>query len=283
MTKFLLILLVAFFCSNALQAQEKEITAFKKDLNFYIDFLLKKFDSLPLNKANQEKFMRKADQSFKTFALAPNSQQYEKLVQDRGLPNRRFSNLDNRIELYVSDFTANKKAYVVYSYVSYAKRNYVIKDVAANSIVYEGNAITPYVENIYGLDSTHVLLIEKTGDRNTSKQAVVFLTTGKTWKMMPAFRGEAFGQVPGNYNKKVFVKQRNYFQLDCEMEVLMSAPADANKIYFDERTKTISYKKFTGKTRFRLIESKWLNNMFILDDYDVSEDFESSSPMVPGG
>lgn len=284
MPKILLLIAYLFYFDNPILAQEKEIETFKKDLNLYIDLLLERVDSVPLNKANQEKFMRKADQSFKTFALARNSQQYEKLVQDRNLPNRKFSNLDKRIELYVVDFTANNKNYVAYSYVSYAKQNYLIKDVAANSIVYEANAITPYVENIIGIDSTHVLLIERTGDRHTSKQAAVFLTSGKTWKMIPAFRGQAFGQVPGQYNKKAFVKQRNYFQLDCEMEVLMSAPEDANKIFYDKKTKTISYKKYSGKRNFKSIEAKWENNMFVIDDHDVAEDFEGlDSPVTPAG
>lgn len=283
MVKLILLIAISICASIPLLAQEKEMETFKKDLNSYIDLLLKKIDSVPLNKANQEKFMRKADESFKSFVLSPNSQRYEKLVQDRESSNRKFSRLDSRITLYVVDFTVNKKEYVAYSFVSYAKKNYLIKDINVNKIVYEGNAITPYVENIFGLDSDHVLLIEQTGDHNTSKQATVFLTTGKTWKQIPAFRGQAFGQVPGEYTKKTFVKQRNYFQLDCEFEVMMIAPPDANKIFFDEKNKTIFYKKFSGKTKFKLVETKWENNTFIIDDYNVGEDFREIDAVMPAG
>ena len=274
--------LVLLFFTLGMHSQEQEFENFKKEFNFYIDFTIGKFDSLPVNQANQTKFTKKVDEAFKQFVLHPKSHEYEKLVIAKGVENTKLIRLDGRGEITITTFNTNNKTYIVYGYTSQPKKNYVIKDVENNKIVYEGNTNNYVIDGIYAIDATHFLLVQRDGDYHTSRSAVVLLLTEKqTWKQTQSFSGMAFGQVPGDYFNKKFVKKRTYFQLECEIDFTMNKPSDINKITFDANTKTISYKQYYETKKPVIITAKWENNLFTIDDYNVNENLRENSLAVP--
>ena len=262
-------------------AQEKELAEFKTTLNLFIDLRLGKVDSLKLNEANQVKYSKKTDDAFKTFVQHKSSYEYDKYIVARNDASIKFSYLDGRIYIHLKTFPVNNKTFVVYSYSTQDKKNYIVKELETNSIVYEGNSNCCYVDHIYAIDSTHFMIVEEDGDMNSSRTAFVLSAKKLPWAKMKAFEGMAFGQVPAGYFTKKYVKKREQFQLDCDMEYTMSAPADINDILFDHRTKTLSYKQYSDNRKFKLITAKWENKTFKIDDYSVREGLTGSETMVP--
>jgi hypothetical protein len=265
----------------SLFSQEKEFDLFKNELNFYIKFQLGKIDSIPVNSKNQTIYCNKVDQAFLSFVLNKNSHQYEKLIVSRDNANVKFINSNRTFSMYVTAFNVFSKTFLVYSYKSVAKQNYLIKDQEENKIVYQSEKYAYYVDNLCAIDSTHVLLIEQNGDFNTSRTAMVLSIQKGKWNPILAFDGNAFGQYPVAYFKKKYVKRRVRFQLECEFEYTMSAPNDINLIQFDYKTKTLSYKQYSNDKTFKWIKSKWEQGVFKIDDYNVSENLSRSDVAVP--
>ena len=267
--KLLITLCLIILCAKHSQSQEIALGNFKKELNFYIDFIMGKFDSIPVNKENQLTFEKKVDDSFKAFVRDSNSYNYAQFVQAKDDPTTKFLRADGRIYINLKTFFLNNKTYVVYSYLSRDKKNYYIKEIESNSIVYEGYSTCVYIDKLDVIDNTHLLLIEENGDFNTSRSAFVLSSTQKPWSKLKAFEGKAFGQIPGDYTTTKYVKKRAEFQLDCDTEITLSAPEDVNAIMFDNKTQILSYKQYTGKNQFKLITAKWENEQFNIDDYRV--------------
>jgi len=280
--KMVTTLCVIALLDTNLYAQATELENFQKQLNAYINFTLGKKGALPLNAANQVKFRKKVDETFKTFVLHKDSYGYDKYVVVKNDEKTKFLRLDDRVTVYITHFLINKKTYVVYSYTSVSKRNYYIKENESNRVVYEGNSTTYLIDNLYPIDDKHFLLIEKNGDFNSSRSAVVLLVNAPRWTKIKAFEGKAFGQVPADYFNKKFVKRRTEFQLVCEMDFTFSAPADVNSIFFDPATKTISYKQYAENKKFKLVTAKWENDVFVIDDYNVEENLPAGGIAVPG-
>lgn len=280
MKLFITFCLVTLFATNT-YAQEKELEVFKKEINLYIDLLLGRVDSLPLNKANQIKVNKRVDEAFRKFVAHKGSYNYDKYVAAKGDTTTKFIVLDGRVSVNVKTFWVNSKVYAVFSYTSRDKRNYCIKENEGNSIVYEGNGTCCYIDHLYAIDDAHFLLVEEVGDGNTSRDATVLSSVKKTWTQIKAFEGNAFGQVPGEYFTKKFVKKRAKFQLECERDVYFTAPKDANNILFDAKTKTLSYKQYIDNRKFKLVTAKWENGTFIIDDYNVGEALSSNGVAVP--
>ncbi len=281
MKKLILIGVLALFAGNT-KAQEKELESFKQALNFYIDFTLSKFDSLPVNETNQVRFRKNVDEAFSIFVQNQNSHRYEKFVSDRTDEKSKFLRLDGRISLYLSVFLINSKTYHVYSYNSRDKLNYLIKENESNKIVFEGNGTCYLVDQLCRIDEKHMLLIEKTGDFKTSRDARVLSAKHQRWSIMNVFEGKAFGQVPFEYYNKKYVKRRPVLQLECNFDFTISGPKDINRISFDEKNKTISYKQYGEGGKFTVIAAKWENEIFIIDDYNVNENLaEMNAPVSP--
>ncbi|MEO8770515.1 MAG: hypothetical protein ABI402_10535 [Ferruginibacter sp.] len=272
--------LIILFSTNAC-SQEKELDSFKKEINFYIDFLLGKVGTVPINAANQDTFRKNVDDAFKAFVALKNSYSYDKLVQAKNDDKTKFIRLDNRVSVNLKSFFLNNKTYVVYSYTSRDKMNYYIKENETNTIVYEGNSTATYIADLYVIDETHFLLVEETGDFNSSRDVIVLLTNRQPWTKIKAFEGKAFGHVPADYFAKKYVQQRDLFQLDCDMDYTLSAPGDINRIFFDHATKTISYKQYSSNNQYKLVKSKWENEKFIIDDYNVRENLSGNNSAVP--
>lgn len=274
-------LLVALLLTLPALSQEKELEQFRLELNTYIDFINGKITSMPLNESNQLKLRKKIDQQFKTFVLHKDSYQYDKLIAPKEEGKEKFIRLDGRVSVYLKAFILNNKTFIVYSYTSRDKMNFYIKDEESNTIVYEGDSKSYLIDNLFWLDDTHVLLIEKNGDRNTSRAAAVLSTQKKPWTITKGFEGNAFGQVPGDYFNKKYVASRELFQLDCEIEFVLSGQKDINTITYNGSTKTLSYKRYTDNKKFILITSHWENNRFKIDDYNVNENLSASGIAVP--
>ncbi|WP_306352004.1 hypothetical protein [Flavobacterium sp. '19STA2R22 D10 B1'] len=257
-----------FLLGTAIHAQEKEIEDFKKEFNFYIDFQLNKFDSIPINTTSQKLYSKKVDLAFKTFVAQPNSDNYDKLILAKD--NTKFFRLDPRFSIHVKSFTINDIVYAVYSYTSQSKSNYIVKNINSNEIVYQGSSNKPYVDALYLIDKQHFLLIEKNGDFNSSRRAIVLSAEKKDWKTISAFKGY---DLDNNFKAKKLLQKRSALSLECDMEITMLAPKDVNLISFDSNTKTISYKQYESLTKFKTIAAKWENNKFEIDDYRVQNVF----------
>jgi hypothetical protein len=273
--------LVALSLSLAALSQEKELEQFRQELNTYIDFINGKISSIPLNESNQLMLRKKIDQQFKTFVLHKNSYQYDKWITSKEQSTEKFIRLDGRVSVNLKAFIMNHKTFVVYSYTSRDKMNFYIKDEESNTVVYEGDSKSYLIDNLFWLDDTHVLLIKKNGDRNTSRAAAVLSTQKKPWTMTKGFEGNAFGQVPADYFKKKYVASRELFQLDCEIEFVLTGQKDINTIIYNGATKTLSYKQYTDNKKFNLITARWENNKFKIDDYSVQENLSASGIAVP--
>jgi hypothetical protein len=274
-------LLLFLFISTSLFAQQAEVDELNKAFEFYRLYSIGKIDSLPQNPKNYARAIGQLDSTFKAFILHEKSQDYEKFKLAQGKTNFKFFRLDNTVEIDAAWFVMDSITYVVFSYHLQNQPNYFIKRLSDHKIVYSGNSLVCYVDAMYSLEPNKILLIEEDGDFNKSKEVSVISTSGKEWKPLKAFKGLAFGQISGDYRNKKFVDKRTYFQLDCDMDVYMTAPQDVNKVSFNENTKTLSYKQYDGPSRFKKIEAKWENGMFTIDDYNVGDAFQSNSPAMP--
>lgn len=279
--KIITCLCLSILLTSTAHSQESELNDFGKALNLYVDLLTGKAGSLPLNKANEIKLRKDANEAFKKFVLNKNSNQYDKLTVIRDDEKSRFLRLDGRVSLYTKTFTIDNKTYIVYSFTSRDLKNYCIKDNESNTIVYEANSGVYLIDDLYQIEPGYFLLIEKTGDMNSGRSAYVLTAEKIPWRKFKAFEGKAFGQVPGEYFTKKFVKKREQFQLECEMDFTLSAPKDINTILFDPSAKVISYKQYEGDRKFKIITAKWENKTFIIDDYNVQENLPADGMAVP--
>jgi hypothetical protein len=213
--------------------------------------------------------------------LHTNSGQYDKLVTVKNDEKTKYLRADGRISLYTTSFSINGKTYIIYSYTSQDRKNYLIKENETNIIVYAGNSNIHLVDGLHLLDGNHFLLIEKNGDFNSSRSAFVLTGEKIPWKKVKAFEGKAFGQDPGGYFTKKFIKKREEFQLECGMDFTLSAPGDINSISFDPITKTISYKQYFENKKYKVISARWEHKTFVIDDYNVNENLSGNSVGVP--
>ncbi len=275
-------IILLLFMPISVFAQDTEVKALNSAFNLYNAFQNGKVDSLPQNEFNYYKVVAHLDNSFKAFILHKKSQDYEKFLIAKGYTNYKFFRLENGIEIGTSTFVVDSVSYVVFGYKIMNRPQYFIKRLSDYTIVFDGHAQSSSVDGMYAIEKNRILLVEKDGDYNTCRKASVIATNGKQWKQLKAFKGKAFGQVDADYFNKRFVAARTYFQLECDMDVSMQAPRDANQILFNEKTKTIGYKKYENDRQFKKIEAKYENGFFIIDDYNVGQSIPSGSTAVPG-
>lgn len=268
-------MLVMLFSAN-IYAQDTVLTQFKKALNHYIDFTSGLIDSLPVNEKNQGKLRKHVDDQFRAFVLHPESYHASDWVVSANNKDLQFIRVDARGSIYLSSYKVADKTYAVYSYTSRDKNNFFIKDIDAGNIVFDGGSMYYDVAGIFRIEEGYILLIVKGGDRNTSRTAMVLSDKKTAWVLTKSFEGKAFGQVPGQYFNKKFVKRREKFQLDCDFGITMTAPSDVNNIQFDMASKKISYKQYTDARTYTLVTAQWVNNVFVIDDYNANENFQGA-------
>lgn len=278
---FVCIIFFLSFNTETSHAQDKEEKALNTAFNLFSAYQNGKVDSLPRNAASYYKIVEHLDRAFKSFILHEHSQDYEKFKMAKDHNNFKLFRLENGIEIDAVSFLVDSVSYIVFSYVLQDRRNFFIKRLPGNTIVFDGNGNTAYINNMYSLGNNRLLLIEEGGDGSTSRKASVIATEGKEWKQLKAFKGKAFGQIAADYTNKEFVEKRTYFQLLCDRDVFMTAAQDVNQVSFNEQSKTLSYKQYSSNRQFKKIEAKYENGMFIIDDYNVAERISSDSPAVP--
>ena len=264
------------FISLTSFGQKNEFLNYHKEINFYLDFLFGKFDSLKVNEVNQARFTKRVDSAFVAFAKVENSHLLDTLRLAKDDTSTRFLFMDNRSSLYVKSFYSPLGYLAVYSYTSSARDRYLVKDILSNKIVVVGSRNIGYVSNFFYLDSTHVMVIEENGDQHNSRMAIVYAITGLGWKQINAFEGLSY-----EFNKKhelemVFRKNRPFFKLECSFETSMLLPQDVSDIYYDLNSKMLKYKQYDANKKFKWITSKWENNIFKIDDFDADKGFSQS-------
>jgi hypothetical protein len=292
MLKKIMGLLLLPLCSIAQQA---EFDAFANRFYTFQEYANGRLPGVVQNQKNYFLYVDTLDQAFRSFVLTDSSAFIPGFVQARNAANMRFRNMNNRGEVQVRTFNTGADSILVYSYSCRDHREFFVKEVATGKVVYVGKERGAMVNGIYNLDSALVLMILESGDMLCSREAIVLqrypsskATPGKSaatnngmWKKIKAFEGAVFGQVAGDYRQKKVVPRRERFIHEGDRDLVMVAPRDAEEIFFDPSTKTLSYKKYSGERNFVWVKSAWKNNCFTIDDYSLSEDFSSSGVAVP--
>jgi len=265
--------IIAFFLLTSVSsfAQKNEFLNFRKEINFYHEFVNQRIDSLKVNEANQAKYTKRVDDAFSTFAKVANSHVLDTFRLAKDDTTNRFLFMDMRTSVAVKSFFSSFGHLAVYSYSSSSRNKYLIKDILSNKVVVVGSRNIPYVSDVFYLDSTHVMVVEENGDQHTSRMAMIYSISNQGWKQIDAFEG-----LSNEFNKKgesvkIFKKNRPYFQLECSWESSMLLPLDVSNIYYDPYTKVLKYKLYDANKQFKWITSKWQNNVFKIDDVDVDE------------
>lgn len=192
----------------------------------------------------------------------------------------------NFISIFIQEFKIRDRQYAVYYYNSLKNGVYYIKDVAENRIVFESELKTfgAPIYRIDVLDKKNILVIEDMED--WGQRALVLNTSEKIWTKEEAFKGNKFVKEEGDFKSKEFSLKRVYFKLASHKDISSlygMGFSTNNRIVFDPKTLTISYKKVlsNGTTSDVVIEAKWNNNQFAIDDYFLGEKMDYSPPPMP--
>lgn len=268
--RHLIVVFLVLISSNSF-AQKSEFLSFRNEINFYLDFVNHRVDSLKVNEVNQTKYTKCVDDAFLSFAKVANSHLLDTFRLAKDDTTKHFLFMDNRTSFTVKSFYSSFGHLAVYSYTSSARNKYLIKDIVSDKVVLIGSRNIAYVSDVFYLDSTHVMVIEEHGDQHTSRMAMVYSVTTQGWNQLNAFEGFS-----NEFNKKgesvsLYKKNRPYFQLECSWESSMLLPQDVSKIYYDSSTRILKYKLYDANKLFKWVAAKWENNLFIIDDVNVDE------------
>jgi hypothetical protein len=257
-------------------SQAKELEIFKQSIIHYNEYAAGKAAEAGHKKQSAEEYRSNIDKAFRDFILIKNSENHELFKSfDGGV--KEFS-LDNTVLVHVKLFELDTAPYAVYSFKSFVATDYYIKDIANNKIVYHNNQSVPYVDAVYSIDKSHMLIIEKYDDVYTGRRAFVVKAGKKGWEKINAFEGNELIYL----NEKQFKKERPYLLVNCSFETSLNAPRNGSQISFDPTTKTISYKTYENARLPQTVRAEWKDNRFIIDDYDLEEHILTyPSPAAP--
>jgi hypothetical protein len=184
----------------------------------------------------------------------------------------------NIISIYMQPHSIGTENYMIYYYKMNNKGTYFIKSISSNEIVYEGEALTsnaPIVK-FDKLDSSHYLIVEDMGDYG--QRALVLKVDTKKWKSIDAFKGKSFDIATLNYEFKKDIDKRKYLWIASNLKItkhLKDRPFELSWISFDDRTKNISFRRYTIKwLESQKVTSTWDGNFFSIDDYFIGEDYK---------
>lgn len=257
--KFLFFL---FLITSYTFSQEKELDIFKEKLNFLIDYQLGKLDSITRSKIIYQEVVNQVDDSFKDFVNSEDSYNCYNCRVSSLDKNIKFFEIDKKTQIVLHTFIVNNKTFVSYSYRSFSKQNYFIKDIEKNVVIYQGNGKTFGVENIFEIENDYYILIEKHGDRRESREIMILQNTNNSWKQINGFEGKELN----NNLELEYKSKRPILSFYCDGIEVFNYP-EINILKFDKNSKTISHKKYLGKNKFEIITSTWKDKKFIIDDY----------------
>lgn len=257
--KFYILLILISFSSFS---QNKELRVFNEKLNFLLDFQSGKLDSVAKSKTTHQEAVHQLDESFKAYVTNENSYScYDCRISSEN-ENIKFFDLDKITQIVLHSFQVNQKTYVSYSYRSFHKQNYFIKDLENNKIVYQGNGKTYSIENIYEIEENYFILIEIHGDRRESREIMVLKNDNNSWKQIKGFEGKELSP----YFELKYKAKRTILKFECDGIDVLNYP-EINSLRFDKNLKTISFTKYIGKNKFEIISTTWKDKKFNIDDY----------------
>src|SRR5690554_1342975 len=302
--------------------QVKELEKFRKEITTFVNYDNGKIDSLPKSPETSEQLTKNYENAFLDFIKKKDSKNLDNLKKNsidnktshiignrnyffhslrRDPFNKSLENnvnyqitfyglydykLSNFVSFYIQPFLIDNSDYVVYYYTLNGKGTYYIKNVKSNKIMFKSQGLTSYVpiKKIKKIDNNHILIVEDMGDNG--ERALVINTELKKWKAIEAFYGKAFFDNSTDYTKTTEIQKRVYFNFTATRTINAIYGRGFLKKYeidFDENTKTISYKKPNKKdNEIKVIEAKWKNNLFNIDDYYIGQDVHDKDLPMPG-
>ena len=297
------ILIIGFVlvCLKSL-GQVKELEKFRKEITTFVNYDNGKIDSLPISPETSEKLTKNYVNAFLDFIKNKDSKNLDNLKKNSfnnktsyiiGNYNYFFNSLkrdylinsvenniiyqvtfyglydyklSNFVSFYIQHFLIQTSEYVIYYCKLNGKGTYYIKEVNNNKLVFqnEGQTSNAPIKKITRIDKKHILIIEDMGDNG--ERALVVNTELKEWKTINAFNGKAFYENSDDFSKTTEIQKRKYFRFAETKTINRLYGKSFLKKYeidFDEKTKTISYKRYNqNESEIKVITAKWENNLF---------------------
>jgi hypothetical protein len=301
--------------------QVNELEKFRKEITLFVNYDNGKIDSLPKSIENSLRLRKNYGTAFLEFIKNKDSKNLDNLKNksinnktDYIIGNNNYSfnsqrkdpfvkslennvnynitfyglydyKLSNFVSFYIQPFILDTTEYVVYYCKLNGQGTYYIKDVNRNIIVFqsEGQTSNAPIKKFIKIDNNHILIVEDLGD-NGQRALVVDIKLNK-WKTLNAFNGKAFLNNSTDYATKAEMQNRTYLRFAETKSIITVYGAAFLKKYeidFNEKTKTISYKKYNKKESEVLeIKAKWENRLFKIDDYYIGKDLEDRDLPMP--
>ena len=302
-------------------AQVKELETFRKEITAFVNYDNKKIDSLPKSPETSEYLTKNYEGAFLDFIKNKDSKNLNNLKKNSidnrtshiiGNNNYFFSSLikdplnkslennvnyqisfyglydyqlSNFVSFYIQPFLVDTSKYLIYYCKLNGKGTYYIKDEENNKIIFQSEGLTSNVpiKKLTKIDKNHILIIEDLGDNG--ERALVVNTQLKEWRTISAFNGKAFFDNSTDYSKTTEIQKRIYFKF-AETKTINSLYSKSflkkYEIDFDEKTKTISYKRYNQKeSEIKIIAAKWEDNLFKIDDYYIGQDINDEDIPMP--
>lgn len=301
--------------------QVNELEKFRKEITLFVNYDNGKIDSLPKSPENSIRLKKNYEAAFLAFINHKDSKNLDNLKKNSidnktsniiGNNNYFFRSLrkdpfikslennvnyyitlyplydyelSNFVSFYIQPFIIGTTEYVVYYCKLNGKGTYYIKDVNRNIILYKSEGLTSNapIKKFTQIDKNHLLIVEDVG--YNGERALVINTKLNKWTVINAFKGKSFGSNSADYTKKTETQNRTYLKF-AESKTLISKYSigfiRSYEIDFNEKTKTISYKKYNKKESDILeIKAKWENGLFKIDDYYLGEDLDDTDEPMP--
>lgn len=302
-------------------SQVSELQSFRKALTVFVRYDNNKIDTIQKNEENTIRLKKEYEKCFLDFILHKHSNTLDTIkkysidnktsfiiennnyffsTQRRNMLDRSLDNntnfyigfyglydyhLPNFVSFYIQPFTIGTNDVVVYYVKLNGTGTYYIKDIKTNMIIFNSNAQTSNapIKQIYQIDQNHLLMIEDMG--NHGERALVVNTENKIWKTDLGFSGNAFVNDPDDYTKKTAAPARTYlrFATSHTMQTLYGESfLKKYQISFDEKSKTVSYKKHNqNESEMKLISAIWDGKQFRIDDYYLGADLDDRPLPMP--
>jgi hypothetical protein len=305
----------------SLFGQINELEKFRKEITLFVNYDNGKIDSLPKSIETSLRLRKNYETAFLEFIKNKDSKNLENLKKNSidnktsniiGKNNYFFSTLrkdpfikslennvnyqitlyplydyklSNFVSFYIQPFILGTTEYVVYYCKLNGQGTYYIKDVNKNVVVFQSEGLTSNapIDKFSIIDNNHLLIVEDLG--YNGQRALVINTKPNEWKVINAFNGKGFINNSTDYTKKTEIQNRTYLRFAETKTIITMYSTGFLKKYeidFNEKTKTISYKKYNKKDSDILgIKAKWENNLFKIDDYYIGQDLDDRDLPMP--
>jgi hypothetical protein len=319
------VLSLFFFASLSVRsfAQANQLEQLRNSIYRYTQYDMGKIDSIPKNKANDNRLKSELDRAWMDFVLHKDSKNLDALKKS-AIDNRTshiignynyffherrkdpaIRTLENNVNfysigfygiydydrpnfvyVYIQPFVLGERELVIYHFSLKGSEAYLIKDVKSNKIVFQNKAMNSHapIVSLQPIDNNHCLIVEAL--ENHGQRAFVLDTRKSIWEMLPVFQGKSFRNLLGDYKDKVDGGSRIYLRFAVNRNITSIYGENFLRTYqinFDSATQTISYKQYRKEEKDApVIEAKWKNNKFVIDDYYLGEHLNDEPMPYPG-